>query len=270
MNSVFNTTLESYIPFGDNPFNMIKDKIVVAFDTETTGFNPRINQLTEIAAIAFEGNTFNEIGTYHTHVRLNDDTLAQIEKERTQPAKGMNVVDILKMTEYYNSSEGAVDEREAIDGLSEFIESKAIIVAHNAKFDLKMVNTRARKLGTQPIRHHGKVLDTMLLSREFFIPMSQELEMDGDAEAKNVLDKLTHRWTKSDKRQKISSKLGDLSAALTGDISNWHQALDDTRTTMSILKQFKEFFDKHFGSELKYNHDFLRRYNRAYQQRKRK
>ena len=133
-----------------------------------------------------------------------------------------------------------------------------------------MVNTRARKLGTQPIRHHGKVLDTMLLSREFFIPMSQELEMDGDAEAKNVLDKLTHRWTKSDKRQKISSKLGDLSAALTGDISNWHQALDDTRTTMSILKQFKEFFDKHFGSELKYNHDFLRRYNRAYQQRKRK
>lgn len=267
--SSFDKVIESYVPYGDNPFGRIKDKIIVVFDTETTGLKPRESQITELAAKSFNGNDFEEIDTLHTHVRLNSETLQQIELQKSAEVKGMKVHDILSMTDYYNSSLKAIDERAAIEQLSNFIPKGAVMVAHNAKFDMKMVNTRAKMLGTEPIRHYSKVLDTMVMSREFFIPMSQELEMDGNLESKKLLDKLTQKWTSTGKRAKVSSRLGDLAPALLGQIDNWHQALADVQTTAALFRKFKEFFDEHFGSELKYNHDFIRRFNRAYQYRKR-
>ena len=167
------------------------------------------------------------------------------------------------MTNYYNSK-ATVDETEAILGLSEFIPQEAILVAHNASFDLKMVNTRAKMKGVPPITHFSKVLDTLMMSRKFFLPASQELEAEGDTEAKRYLDELTKKWNwKKTKRAVLSSRLGDLAKALKQDLTNWHQALADVRGTVELFKKFKEFFDKHFDKGLQNRPDFKRRYART-------
>lgn len=263
MKNTFDRVLEAHIPYGDNPFKFIDGKKLVFFDTETTGFNPRINQIIEIAAITVDGSTLQDVDQYHVKIELNRETLDAIQKEKPKKSGEMSISDILNMTKYNDKSD-KMDERAAIEGFNNYIPDKAVMIAHNAKFDLKMINTRARKLGTSPLKRPYKVLDTMLMSRLFFVPLSQELEMDGDANATAQLDVLTKQWTKSGKRQKISSRLGDVSTALVGNIENWHTALGDVQTTINVFKKLKEFFNVNFDSNLKYNHDFIRRYKRAY------
>ena len=268
MKSAFDTVLEEYLPYGDNPFGRIAGKTVVIFDTETTGLSPRNNQITEIGAIAVNGDTLDEIDQYHVHVNLNEQTLQTIQQQEDIDMK-FKVADILKMTNYYNAKSDTIDERAAIEGFLAFIPDGSVLVAHNAKFDMKMAMTRIKNLGGSAQRNWSKVLDTMVMSREFFIPMSQELEVDGDLAAKQVLDKLTTAWTSSEKRQKVSSRLGDLVKGLMNqELEGWHEAIHDARATLGLLKEFKDFFDKHFDSGLKYNHDFIRRYKRAYDYRK--
>ena len=183
---------ENCLPYGDNPFDQITGKLLVFFDTETTGLSPGTSQVTEIAAIIIDGDTLEEGDSYHVHIKLDDETLQRIEHEKDSTNK-YTVERILDMTNYYNS-EATVDEREAIEGLREFIPQDAILVAHNAPFDLKMVNTRAKNAGISPITHFGKVLDTLTMSRQFFLPASQELEGEGCKEAKRHLDELTKKW----------------------------------------------------------------------------
>jgi DNA polymerase III alpha subunit (gram-positive type) len=269
----FDRILEGYMPYGDNPFKLIQDRKVVFFDTETTGFKPGSSQITEIGAIMLDGNSLREEDRFHRMVELDQNTLTKMH----DPAKSnhdLSISDILKMTGYHDQSGDRIGERAAIDEFHEFIPEKAVLVAHNAKFDMKMVNARAKITGTMPIRKYSKVLDTMIMSQQFFIPMSQELEMNDEidinakATAKKHLDGLTTRWTKTGKRQMISSRLGDLATALKGGIENWHSAIADVQTTISIFLELKEFFDKNFNSELKFNNDFVRRYSRKIQQRR--
>jgi len=269
MKSAFDQVLEAYVPYGDNPFTRLAGKTLVVFDTETTGLSPRNNQITEIGAVAVDADTFNEIGSYHVRVDLNEQTLQSIKQQSDDNFEGFRIVDILKMTNYYNSQNKVIDERAAIEGFQAFVPDGAVIIAHNAAFDLKMINTRVKKLGGHAVKNYSKVIDTMILSREFFIPMSQELELDGDLNAKKQLDQLTKKWTSKGKRAKVSSRLGDLIKGLMNKtLEGWHEAINDARATLDLLKVFKQFFDKHFDSGLKYNHDFIRRYKRAYDYRK--
>ena len=254
--------IEGHLPYGDNPFNMITGKQLVFFDTETTGLSPRTSQITEIAAVIINGDTLEEEQSYHVHIKLDDVTKQRIEDERDSKNK-FTVEKILDMTNYYNSK-ATVDEGEAMLGLSEFIPQDSILVAHNASFDLKMVNTRAKMNGVPVISHFSKVLDTLMMSRQFFLPASQELEAEGDIEAKRYLDVLTKKWNwKKTKRAILSSRLGDLARALKQDLTDWHQALADVRGTVDLFKKFKRFFGKHFDKGLQYRPDFKRRYART-------
>ena len=253
---------EGHLPYGENPFSALNGKQLVFFDTETTGLSPGNSQVTEIAAVIINGDTLEEEGEYHVHIRLDDNTLQKIEDEKDSKKK-FTVKKILDMTNYYNSKATA-NEAEAIHWLREFIPQDAILVAHNASFDLKMVNTRARVNGVPPIDHFSKVLDTMMMSRQFFLPASQELEAEGDEEAKRHLDVLTKKWNwKKTKRAILSSRLGDLAKALKQDLTDWHQALADVRGTIEIFKKFKEFFDKHYNKGFQDRPDFKRRYART-------
>ena len=250
------------MPYGNNPFNMLTDKTLVFFDTETTGLSPGDSQVTEIAALIINGDTLEEEAEFHVHIILHDATLQKIEDEKDSLRK-FTVKKILDMTNYYNSKATAT-EAEAIQGLSDFIPQDAILVAHNAPFDLKMINTRARVNDVAPISHFSKVMDTLMMSRQFFLPASQELEAEGDVEAKRYLDELTRKWNwKKTKRAIISSRLGDLAKALKQDLTNWHQALADVRGTIELFKKFKEFFDKHYDKGFQDRDDFKRRYVRT-------
>jgi DNA polymerase III alpha subunit (gram-positive type) len=253
---------EGHLPYGGNPFDTISGRTLVFFDTETTGLSPGNSQVTEIAALIINGDTLTEEGEFHVHIKLDDDTLQKIEDEKDSKRK-FTVAKILDMTNYYNSKATA-SEGEAIQGLSEFIPQDAILIAHNASFDLKMVNTRARINNVSPISHFSKVMDTLMMSRQFFLPASQELEAAGDEEAKRHLDILTKKWNwKKTKRAILSSRLGDLAKALEQDLTDWHQALADVRGTIEIFKKFKEFFDKHYNKGLQDTSDFKRRYART-------
>ena len=258
----FKQYCEGHLPYNGNPFDTLSGRVLVFFDTETTGLSPGDSQITEIAALIVNGDTLEEEGEFHVHIKLDDNTLQRIEDEK-ESKKKFTVEKILDMTNYYNSK--ATDsEGEAIQGLSEFIPQDAILVAHNASFDLKMVNTRARVNGVTPISHFSKVMDTLMMSRQFFLPASQELEAEGDAEAKRYLDELTKKWNwKKTKRAVLSSRLGDLAKALKQDLTNWHQALADVRGTIDLFKKFKEFFDKYFDRGFQDRPDFKRRYART-------
>jgi DNA polymerase III alpha subunit (gram-positive type) len=256
------TLIEGHMPYGNNPFDQIAGKELVFFDTETTGLSPGTSQITEIAAVIIDGDTFERGDSYHVHIKLSDETLSQIEVEKDSKKK-FKIENILDMTNYYNSK-ATVNEKEAIEGLRGFIPEDAILVAHNAPFDLKMVNTRARNNGISPITHFGKVLDTLMMSRQYFIPASQELEAKGDAEAKRYLDVLTKKWNwKKTKRAVMSSRLGDLAKALKDDLRDWHQAMADVNATATLFQKFKQFFDQHFHKGLQDSPDFKRRYART-------
>jgi DNA polymerase III epsilon subunit-like protein len=270
--NAFDRIVEGYIPYGDNPFKMIKNRKIVFFDTETTGFKPASSQITEIGAIIVDGNTLQEEAEYHQMIELNAETEQRLHT-KVKPGE-MSVSDILKMTGYYDQSGERAEERTAIDGLNNFIPQGCILCAHNAKFDMKMVNSRAKRLGTDPIRGQSKVLDTMIMNQQFFVPMSQELEMNDEVDiniknkAKQQLHKLSEEWGKTRRGAKYSSKLGNMSKAFTGEVGNWHTAVADSRMAIGIFKELKQFFDTHFNSELKYNHDFIRRYKRQIDRRK--
>ena len=267
----FKQFYEANIPYGDNPFEYITGKTLVFFDTETTGLNPSENQITELAAKSVDGDTLEVLDSFHLHAKLTDQILAKIEHEVAHPPEGpysKTVEEILKMTNYYNYKAEAT-EPELIERFSRWLPQDSIVVAHNAKFDLKMVNTRANINKIQPITHFSKVLDTMQMSREFFIPASQELE-DSDPGVKSMLDNLTTKFASSGKRAKMSSRLGDLIDALGETLENWHEAMADVDATVKIFKQFKTFFDKHHGSGVEQSDDFKRRYSRAHKLRFRK
>lgn len=249
--------MDSYSPYRDNPFNMIKNREVVFFDTETTGISPRNSQITEFGAIICSGDTLEQQGQYHSVVELNPDTIKNMDKPGKTP-RDKTIADLLNMTGYHDHSGPKVSERTAIEQFYNFIPEGAVMVAHNAAFDLKMINTRAKNNGLKVNKKHSKVLDTMMMSRMFFIPMLQELKMEGDTQAIQILKNMERKWTRAGKS--YSSSLGSLATAITPGIENWHSALADVKTTYNIFVEFKKFFEKHFDSELKYNHDFISSY----------
>ena len=103
-----------------------------------------------------------------------------------------------------------------------------------------------------------------MMSRQYFIPATQELEAKGDAEAKRYLDVLTKKWNWNKKKRAVmSSRLGDLAKALKDDLRDWHQAMADVNATVNLFQRFKQFFDEHFHKGLQDAPDFKRRYART-------
>lgn len=266
---------ESNYAYQDNPFSELKDKTLVFFDTETTGLNPGADrpwwsaggQITELAAKSLDGENFNVINSFHLHAKLTGYTLKtqKYQDDFVGPMSRQHfpIRKILKMTNYWNSKP-TVSETELIEQFSEWLSTQknVVLVAHNAKFDLKMINTRANINNVKPVTQFNQVLDTMQMSREYFIPASQELE-NVDPGIKNILDKLTTKFARSGKRARISSRLGDLIDALGETLTNWHEAMADVDATIKIFKKFKTFFDMHHGSKINKSADFKRRYSRA-------
>ena len=252
------------IPYDTNPFDSLKGRPVVVFATETTGFSPREAQVTELAARALDGDSLEPFDTYNHHAILGQDVLDQIKRQETEPPTGKyakTIQEILAMTNYYNKR-AKLSEAEVLQGFVEWVPEGCVIVGHNAEFDLRMVNTRCVNLGLPKVSGFAKVLDTNRMAQQFFVPASQELE-DSDPEAKRILDRLTKQFTKKGKRQRVSTKLGDLADALGVKLDNWHEGLADVDATIGILQQFKTFFDKHHGSGVERLPDFQRRYRRA-------
>lgn len=220
-------------------FDQYQSNTWIFFDTETLGFNPRVNQLTEIAAIAanpdgWSGNA-RVIGQFNEKIKLNEESVERIQRhkdmspeERAGRGRNMTAPDVLSMTRYGESGREYLDEQDAIDQFHEFVDSfpNPVIVAQNASFDMEFISVRS---STQMKKY--PVIDTMRVMQLFLIPLLRTLstEPHNDVESAEFLEKLK-------RGRRYSSSMGVVSSAYGISIEGWHNALADVTMLMSLFQ----------------------------------
>jgi hypothetical protein len=270
LQSLINQVLaEKFNPYNlnqTNPFEGVNLKEVCYFDTETTGLDPRVDQIVELAAKLGDQD-------HYAKMHLTPEVIEQIKKQQqdTQPRSSKSIDELLTMSGYREGDKPNVTEEQALKNFEQFIQPAKILVAHNASFDMKMVNRRRSHYGMGPMERK-QVWDTRVLSSKFMIPTLLAIEKgeysDKDKEmAQQMLNVLTTKFNKAGTRSKVSSRLGDISKAIFGDIKGWHQAMADVITMKGIVEKFLiNFFKEHYGSEVTKTSAFQKHYG---QERKR-
>ncbi len=133
------------VPMLDLPAEAsLRDLTYVVFDVETTGLDCQSDRLIEIAAVKLqEGKYVDRFSLF-------------VDPERNIPDK------IVRLTNINNSMvAGAPKEEEAVRRFLEFAEG-AVLVAHNAAFDVSFIRFVSNKYG---LNYHNVSLDTLALSR---------------------------------------------------------------------------------------------------------
>jgi DNA polymerase III alpha subunit (gram-positive type) len=150
------------------------------------------------------------------------------------------------MTGYDVPNAEKLDEKEALIEFEKFLDryQNVVILAHNATFDMKVIAARRKLHGLPPMKKYP-VLDTVNISRFFFIPALQALETN--PEAKQVLDGLLAKT----KYKSYSSSLGKLGQALGVKIDGWHDAKEDVKMLMQVLKKIIEFLKANAGTDIR-------------------
>jgi len=217
-------------------FEELSGSDIVFFDVETTGLDQHEKQIIEIAAIRVDGSTLREKDKLHKKIKLTQKTLKQIQEQKENPStlkKGeWGVEKVLEYTRYNKLNLPEEEEIKVLEEFKEFCEkSNAYLVAHNAKFDLKMIGTRIGKI------KNLKVYDTMMFARFFFIPSLTALSKAGDEEATDLLEKM------KTSKGKVSSGLVYLGKGLGIDVSQAHSALADVQTTIKVFKGIVDHFE---------------------------
>jgi DNA polymerase III epsilon subunit-like protein len=123
----------------------LADVPFVALDLETTGSRPGTSKITEIGAVRYEG--FREVGHFHTLVNP------------MRPIPPM-ITQITGITQEMVADAPRIDE--VIPDLLEFLKG-AIVVAHNACFDVGFLNYELRRLKGRQLGEGA--IDTLPLSR---------------------------------------------------------------------------------------------------------
>jgi DNA polymerase III epsilon subunit-like protein len=234
-----------------NPFENLELEEICYFDTETTGLHPKTSQIVEIAAI--KGSR-----KFSVKIELTDETKKQIEDQtksfEPKNKRDKSVDELLKMSGYYENNLNLVSEEKALKMFENFCKESKVLLAHNATFDMKMINERRKLYGLQPL-DGIPVYDSLAFSRRFFVPTLITIENTSYSKksrerAKEILDKLTKQYYKSGQRLNISNNLNALATALRGQIENWHHALADVEALKDLMENFfKLLFDKHYKED---------------------
>ena len=213
-------------------FEELESKTIIFFDTETTGLHHIENQLTEVAAIAVKGPTFDEVGSYYKKVDLTEKTLKQIEieKENKDP-KFFGVEKVLKYNKYHDNKLPLEDEKSVVEGFVKFCGKygSPILIAQNAKFDMSFIGSRA---GSIP---HEKVYDTKKMAEFYFLPAIKVLS-DQDILKEKIRSRLIQ------KKNKPSSSLEFILKGFAIKQKDAHNSLGDVRSTITFFKKLHEYF----------------------------
>ena len=214
-----------------------RDNTWIFFDTETLGFNPKYQQLTEIGAVAVSPGNWNTdpkiLGTFNEKVKLEPKSIERLSKhkemspEEIKARRGrMTAPEILSMTRYGERGREYFEEQDVIDGFLDFVDSfsNPVLVAQNASFDMKFVAVRSDR---QPDRY--PVIDTMRIMQLFLIPLLRTLsDQHDDQDAREFLEKIK-------KGKYYSASMGVVSSAYGISIDEWHNALADVKMLMKLL-----------------------------------
>lgn len=119
-----------------------------AFDTETTGLEPRVNRVVEAGAIRFDGRGI----VSRFNVLINPGVPMPPEVTKIN-----GITDAML--------KGQPDAAIAIPDFLRFL-GTTVIIAHNAPFDVNFINAELSRIGKPPLTN--KVVDTRLFAREMF------------------------------------------------------------------------------------------------------
>lgn len=257
---------------------VFKGKTIIFFDTEAAGLEPNVSyiQLTQLAAMAFDGNTMELIGEFTEKAKIGyalDSVLNKpdsiysknVEKLRQKylkrykdkkPETGladypsdevilkkagfMHPREVLDMTKYY-SSPSTLTEAEVLTSFVTFLKKykNVVLIAHNATFDMKVLQARLKKNRLPPLQRYP-VIDTVKISRFFFIPILQAIE-SSDAQAKDFLKQLLAKT----KFVSYASNLEKLASVFDIKSGGWHDAMEDIKMLFQLLNKFIEFLETH-------------------------
>ena len=181
----------------ENSENQSLDGVFVVFDIETTGFSPVKNKIIEIGAVRVE----NGVITDRMDEFVDPEVPIPFEIERLT---GIN--DAMVM--------GAETIGPVLGRFLEFCRG-AVLVAHNASFDVGFISHNASVLGYE---FHPTVMDTVALAR-VLLPNLNRYKLDTVAKALNV------------------------------SLENHHRAVDDAEATAGIFLKFVEMLKKQHGME---------------------
>ena len=181
----------------ENSENQSLDGAFVVFDIETTGFSPVKNKIIEIGAVRVENGVItdrmDEFVDPEVPIPFEIDRLTCINDAMVMGAETIGPV------------------------LGRFLEfcRGAVLVAHNASFDVGFISHNASVLGYE---FHPTVMDTVALAR--------------------VLLPTLNRY-----------KLDTVAKALYVSLENHHRAVDDAEATAGIFLKFVEMLKKQHGME---------------------
>jgi len=144
--------------------NRFRGYLPVVVDVETAGFNSKTDALLEVAAVIVAMDDSSQLdiaNTLHYHVKPFEG--ANLEKE----ALAFNQIDP------YHPFRMAVSEQEALSAMFKSIRraiaenncTRAILVGHNATFDLHFINAAAKRCGIKRNPFHPfSCFDTVSLA----------------------------------------------------------------------------------------------------------
>ena len=118
------------------------------FDTETTGLDSKVERIIEIGAIELL-DRFPTGKTFHVYIHPQD---RQIHPD-AQAVHGISMADLA----------GKPTFGQIVDEFAAFIED-AMLVAHNAMFDLGFINAEFARLG-RPAIDASRIVDTLAIAR---------------------------------------------------------------------------------------------------------
>lgn len=148
------------------------NSVFIAFDTETTGLNPKQNNVIEIGALKFDGK-----GIFSRFSALINPNIP-IPQEVT---KINNITD--------NMVKGQPKAPEVFPDFLAFIQED-FLIAHNAPFDIDFVQEELNRLGLK--RLNNRVIDTRILAKELY-PGLPKYSLQELAKNFNITAKDAHR-----------------------------------------------------------------------------
>ena len=168
-NNVSLVTLIHYNMTAENEALTLKKRFrgyfPVVIDVETAGFNAQTDALLEICAITLkmdENGDIHPASTLHFHVEPFEG--ANLEKE---------ALEFIGVRDPFSPLRGAIPESEALKEIYKLVRkeqkaadcSRAIMVAHNATFDLNFVNAASERNKLKRVPFHPfATFDTAALS----------------------------------------------------------------------------------------------------------
>lgn len=165
-----------------------KYQAIVFFDTETTGLDPSIDQIIELAAVRI---TRNQAGFLVLDEKM--DAFVKLPEGQKLPDK---IVELTHITDEMIQKDG-VDATAAASAFNNLIRGRTLLVAHNAQFDL---------LFSRALLHYTDIGTTRL-------------------DACDYIDSLTVYKDRAAYPHKLANAIEHYS--LEGKVKNSHRAIDD-------------------------------------------